>query len=142
MGPKADGSIPEKQKYLLNELGAWIRRYEEAIFSTKAGLPLGHFYGPSTISKDSMNIYLFVSGGSKTNAILKGLSSEIEDIENLYNHRKIKTKVVGKISWSPVPGIHFFDIPAESYEPYLQVIRIRLKNKLKLYRGQGGLFEK
>ena len=41
MGPRADGSIPEEQVRILQELGRWNAKHAEAIFSTTAGLPAG-----------------------------------------------------------------------------------------------------
>ena len=59
IGPKADGTIPPEQVHILKELGKWNKKNGEAIFGTLPGLPQGHFYGPTTISKDSTILYLF-----------------------------------------------------------------------------------
>ena len=48
-------------------------------------------------------------------------------------------KVVGKISWSPVPGLIFIDsIPKDAMDQYMTVIKIKLDGTLRLYRGKGG----
>ena len=60
IGPKADGTIPDQEVRVLKELGKWNKKHEEAIFGALPGLPQGHFYGATTLSKDSSNIYLFV----------------------------------------------------------------------------------
>ncbi|NNE36617.1 MAG: alpha-L-fucosidase, partial [Rhodothermales bacterium] len=52
IGPKADGTIPDEQLGILESLGRWTRKHEEAIYGTTTGLPPGHFYGPTTLSKD------------------------------------------------------------------------------------------
>ena len=43
--------------------------------------------------------------------MVKGLSNQIKEIKVLGNGTKLKHKVVGKISWSPVPGLVYIDIP-------------------------------
>jgi alpha-L-fucosidase len=139
IGPKADGSIPKEQVHLLKELGAWNKKHEEAIFSTIAGLPAGHFYGPSTLSKDSQTLYLFVANSHATACYVKGLQNKIVSAEVLGNHENITAKVVGKIAWSQVPGLVYFDIPSAAQDPYMTVLKLKLDGPLKLYRGKGGL---
>src|SRR5204863_60741 len=75
-----DGTIPAEQMHVLKELGAWNKRNGEAVFNSIGGLPQGHFYGPSTLSKDSSTLYLFLHGSSGGNIMLKGLANKIEDI--------------------------------------------------------------
>jgi alpha-L-fucosidase len=53
IGPKADGTITAEQTKLLRDLGRWTSKHAEAVYGSLAGLPGGHFYGPSTMSKDS-----------------------------------------------------------------------------------------
>jgi alpha-L-fucosidase len=109
MGPKADGTIPDAQINVLKELGAWNKKNGEAIFNTVAGLPAGHFYGPSTLSKDSTTIYLFLHGKQNAQVMIKGLKNKVESVTVVGNGTQLKSKVVGKISWSPVPGLVYID---------------------------------
>ena len=122
MGPKEDGTIPEEQVHILKELGAWNKRNGEAIFNTIGGLPLGHFYGPTTLSKDSTILYLFVEGSSGGNLMIKGLQNKIEDITVLGNNIKLTHKVVGKISWGPVPGLVYINVPQQALDKYITVL--------------------
>ena len=78
ISPKSDGSIPEKQKLILKELGKWNKKHSSAIYSTNKGIPYDHFYGPSTLSKDNKTLFLFVRDIPKDNKIvLKGISNKI-----------------------------------------------------------------
>ncbi len=138
IGPKADGTIPEEQVHLLKELGKWTKQNEEAIFGTIAGLPQGHFYGPSTLSKDSTVLYLFVAGTNAQNIYIKGLDNKILSAEILGSNQNLMPQIVGKISWSPVPGLVYFEIPETAKTSYMNVIKIILDKPLKLYRGKGG----
>lgn len=140
MGPQADGRIPEPQIHLLKSLGRWNQKHKEAIFGSQAGLPAGHFYGPSTLSRDSLTLYLFLQGNPTKPLMIKGLLSAIDSMEVLGSNCKVPYKVVGKISWSPVPGLVYFEIPAKCHDVEMTVLKITLKEPLKLYRGQGGLY--
>ncbi len=139
IGPKADGTIPEEQVYILKELGKWTTKNGEAIFGTKAGLPQGHFYGPSTLSADSLSLYLFVSGKSCGQVMIKGLKNTIREASVLGKTMQLHPKIVGKISWSPVPGLVFIDLPEGSGDQYMTVIKLTFDKPISLYRGKGGL---
>jgi len=139
MGPMEDGTIPAEQVHVLKELGAWNKRNGEAVFNSIGGLPQGHFYGPSTLSKDSSTLYLFLHGSSGGNIMLKGLANKIEDITVLDSNVKLTPKIVGKISWSPVPGLVYIDVPQIALDKYITVVKVKLDGPVKLYRGHGGL---
>ena len=137
-GPREDGTIPDEQIHVLRELGAWNKRHSEAIFGTIGGLPQGHFYGPSTISPDSTSLYLFVRGQCQGPLMLKGLVNKIREITVLGSGKKLTHTIVGKISWSHVPGLVYIDLPAGIQDPYVTVLKLELDQPLRLYRGQGG----
>lgn len=139
IGPREDGTIPDEQVHVLKELGKWNQKHAEAIFDSKPGMPLGHFFGPTTISADSTNLYLFLQGQQSGNVVIKGLMNKIESVEVLGNGTKLTPKIVGKISWSPVPGQVFIDIPENVQDEYITVLKLKLDSPIKLYRGKGGL---
>ncbi len=146
IGPKEDGTIPEQQVKLLKEIGRWTSKHSEAIFGSIAGLPYGHYAGNSTLSKDSTTLYLFVNqvhsegkpSGISVNLQVKGLKNQITKAEVLGTGTTLTPKIVGKISWSYVPGTVFLDIPATSLDEEITVIKLTLDKPLDLYRGQGG----
>ena len=138
IGPKADGTIPMEQVNILKELGAWNKMHGEAVFSTVAGIPQGHFYGPTTLSKDSTTLYLFLQGKVSGQVTVKGLDNKIEEITVVGNGAKLNHKIVGKISWSHVPGLVYIDVPENVLDKYVTVLKLKLSNRIKLYRGQGG----
>ncbi len=138
IGPKEDGTIPEEQISLLRELGSWNKKHSEAIFNTIGGIPQGHFYGPTTLSKDSTSLYLFLHGRVSGTVMLKGLDNKIQEISVVGNGQKLTHKVVGKISWSHVPGLVYIDVPENSTDKYVTVLKLKLDKPVKLYRGQGG----
>jgi alpha-L-fucosidase len=138
IGPRADGTIPEQQLKVLQELGEWNRVNEKAIFRTLPGIPQGHFFGPTTISKDSTKLYLFVEGNMEGQVLLKGLDNKIREIKVLGSGKKLSHKVVGKISWSAVPGLVYIDMPPGTSAKYITVLELTLDKPVKLYAGHGG----
>jgi alpha-L-fucosidase len=138
IGPKQDGSIPAEELNVLKELGAWNKMNGDAIFGSRAGIPQGHFFGPTTISKDSTKLFLFVAGNSEGPLLIKGLDNKISKIRVLGNGKSLSHKVVGKISWSPVPGLIFIDLPKDTQTKYMTVLELSLDKPVKLYSGVGG----
>ncbi|MDO3627047.1 alpha-L-fucosidase [Mucilaginibacter sp. BT774] len=139
IGPKEDGTIPEEEVKVLKELGAWNKRNGEAVFNTIGGIPQGHFYGPTTLSKDSTTLFLFLQGNISGNITLKGLMNKIKDITVLGNGAKLTHKIVGKISWSPIPGLVYINVPKDVQDKYVTVLKVTLEDPIKLYDGKGGL---
>jgi alpha-L-fucosidase len=137
-GPREDGTIPDEQVHVLKELGAWNKRNGEAVFNTIGGIPQGHFYGPTTLSKDSTILYLFLTGHTSGQVMLKGLANQIKRITVLGEGSELHHKVVGKISWSHVPGLVYIEVPEKVLDPYITVLRLELDKPVSLYRGQGG----
>ena len=139
IAPKEDGSIPPQQTRVLKELGKWNKKHEEAIFSTLGGMPQGHYYGPSTLSKDSSTLYLFLPGKVNGNVVIKGLRNKIKNIRVVGTTQTLPHKIVGKISWSPVPGLVYINVPPVVQDDYMSVLAVELDRPLDLYKGQGGL---
>lgn len=139
IAPKEDGTIPAQQVHVLKELGKWNHKHEEAVFGTLGGMSQGHFYGPSTLSKDSSTLYLFLPGKVNGPVVVKGLSNKIKNIRVVGTEQTLPHKIVGKISWSPVPGLVYIDVPAAVQDTYMSVLAVELDGPLHLYKGQGGL---
>lgn len=138
IGPKEDGSIPAEQVNVLKELGNWTHKHQEAIFGSLGGMPQGHFYGPSTLSKDSTTLYLFLSGNPQQDVIVKGLVDNIQEISVVGSGTNLKWDIVGKISWSHVPGLVYIHVPENEQDKYMTVLKVKLKSPIRLYRGKGG----
>ncbi|WP_407481381.1 alpha-L-fucosidase [Elizabethkingia meningoseptica] len=60
IGPKADGSIPAEQVKILENLGRWTKKYSEAIYTTRQGLPFSNYRGKSALSKDGKKLFLYL----------------------------------------------------------------------------------
>lgn len=139
IGPKADGTIPPQQVHILKELGQWNKKHSAAIFNTLGGLPQGHFYGATTLSKDSSTLYLFLPGKMNGDVMIKGLKNKIEKISVVGGGQPLQHKIVGKISWSPVPGLVYITVPPAVQDKYMTVAAVKLDGPVQLYKGHGGL---
>jgi len=139
IGPKEDGTFPKEVHQTLKELGDWNKRNGEAVFNTLGGIGQGHFYGPTTLSKDSSTLYLFLQGQVNGDISLKGLQNKIKSISVVHNNKPLKYKVVGKISWSSIPGIVYIQVPPTVNDKYVTVLRVKLEGPVRMYRGTGGL---
>ena len=141
IGPKADGTIPEQQVEILRELGRWSKKHKEAIYGSRSGLPPGHFYGPTALSKDGKILYLFLTQKPEHPVVIKGLKNQINRIRIVGEGTKLSHKVVGKMYWSEVPGLLYIDVPQEKLDPQVTVLALQLKGKIELYREDGQVIE-
>lgn len=141
IGPMESGEIPKEQVEILEALGDWNRKNGEAVFGTVAGLPLGHYYGGSTYSKDSTCIYLFLNGNESGPIQVKGLMNKVLKAAFLSGGGEAEAKVVGKISWSQKPGLLFLSWSQKRKlrKQTIPVLKLTLDGPVKLYHGKGGL---
>jgi alpha-L-fucosidase len=64
--------------------------------------------------------------------------NQIKAIKVVGNGASLSSKVVGKISWSHVPGLVYIKVPDNVQDNYMTVLKLELDKPLKLYRGKGG----
>jgi len=141
IGPKADGTIPEEQVTILKELGRWTNKHQEAIYSTSAGIPPGHFYGPTTLSNDKQILYLFLPHKPNGPIVLKGIKNKINRIWVVGNGTKLSSQILMKQYWSPVPGILYIDVPELVLDEEVTVLAVLLNGPIELYRKDGEVIE-
>ena len=141
IGPKADGTIPEEQVNILNELGRWTNKHGEAIYGSRAGIPYEHYYGPTALNKEGNILYLFVPHAPNGPLMLKGIKNKINRIWVVGNGTKLNWDVKMKQYWSSVPGIVYIDVPEKVLDSQVTVIAVLLDGKIDLYREQGQVIE-
>ncbi|RXK61681.1 alpha-L-fucosidase [Lacibacter luteus] len=59
IGPKGDGSFDEKDKEILNGIGAWMQTNGESIYGADAGPLPYHSWGVSTVKKNKLYLHVF-----------------------------------------------------------------------------------
>lgn len=138
IAPLADGTIFYHQADMLREIGAWLRPHGQAIYDTQAGLPQGHFYGPSTLSADRKTLYLFQLDRPSGEISLKGLHNRILSATVLNGDgSQIPHRVSGGASWAGVPGVAWLDLKNVSTTSHATVIKLDLDGPIQLYTGHG-----
>jgi len=142
ISPKADGSIPNAQKNVLNELGGWIKKHQSAVYTTQRGIPYEHFYGPTTLSKDRKTLYLYLRDIPKDgNVVLKGISNKINRAYVVGQGAILNQQTICTVYWNKYPGLTYVEVPKESIDPYYTVIAVLLDGEIELYREHNGAVE-
>ena len=137
IGPKPDGSLPAEQVEILKELGRWTSKHKEAVYGTRAGIPPGHFHGPTALSRDGDILYLYLPYKPIGPIALKGIKNKINRIWVVGNGTKLSHDIKMKQYWSAVPGIAYIDIPEKVLDKDVTVIAVLLDGKVDLYREAG-----
>ncbi len=136
VGPHSDGTIPEEQQAVLRGLGRWAHKHAEAIYGTGAGLPPGHHYGPSTLSRERDVVYLVCFDRPNGTVAVKGILNEIRRASVL-GGPDVPHRVIGGAPWAGLPGVLWVDVPEASLDADATVLRIELDGPLRLYSGAG-----
>ncbi|MBX7131226.1 MAG: alpha-L-fucosidase [Fimbriimonadaceae bacterium] len=137
IGPMEDGTIPPEQVEILEFLGRWMAGHSESIYDTRAGLPAGHHYGPSTLSKDRSTLYLFLFDTPHDQVCLRGVRNKIERVTALGSGQELTFKRTGELDWLEVPGAIWIDVPAFATDEQVTVLKVELQGPLDLYSGAG-----
>jgi alpha-L-fucosidase len=141
IGPKADGTIPQEQVEILEELGRWTSKHKEAIYGTRAGIPSDHFHGPTALNKNGDILYLYLPYKPIGPIALKGIKNKINRIWVVGNGTKLNYDIKMKQYWSSVPGIAYIDVPEVVLDKDVTVLAILLDGKIDLYRETGQVIE-
>ncbi len=138
VAPLADGTIFYRQAEILREIGAWLRPHGEAIYGTRAGLPHGYFYGPSTLSQDRRTLYLFQLDAGADEISVKGLHTPVVSATILGGDgSQLSHRESGGASWANIPGVLWLTLPARTPNPHGTVLKLEFEQPLRLYTGHG-----
>ena len=142
IGPKPDGTIAKEQMLRLEALGEWVKKHETAVFGTKAGLPYGHFFGPTMLSKDETKVYLALFDAPKNYINLKGIQNKVKSIKVVGTNQNLSFVRNGGAAWNNIPGILRIEVPKkENLDANVTIVEIELEDALLLYRGHGQAVE-
>jgi alpha-L-fucosidase len=154
ISPKADGTITREQKNILLAMGDWLKKYGEAVYSTRAwvkygegptlmGSAQGVFGAPAegkagdvrfTRSKDNKTLYAILLGwdeGQKE-IILTSLPSNRFNIKTLRSVELINGEK-GKylpLNYEQNEGGLIIDLPDRSFEEMAYVIKLTFKREI------------
>jgi alpha-L-fucosidase len=154
ISPKADGTIPQEQKDVLLAMGSWLKKYGEAIYSTRAweqygegptkmGAAHGIMMGPSagtardiryTRNKDNTILYAILLGWDKDQkqVNLSMLSSEKMNCSTLKSVELINNesgKYLLLASKQTSDGL-IVNLPEKSFEESAYVLKLSFDGKI------------
>ena len=126
VGPMQDGIIPEPQVNILKAFSRWTGKHSEAIYGTRKGLPQGHFFGPSAMSKDKKTLYLYVDRQPDAPLRVKGLASKIRGV------RIVGTTATPDYYTEKGTGTLRIDLPEKALDPDITVVAVDFEEPLSL----------
>ncbi len=141
VGPYEDGSLQPEQVKRLEGLGEWIAKHEEAVYPTIAGLPHGHHYGPTTLTKDKETLYAFIFDRPWDKVAIKGIRNKIKRVSVVGTGDELAFEKVGGAAWMNIPGVLWIDVPEGALDPNATVLKIEMEGTLDLYHGAGHAIE-
>ena len=121
IGPRGDGSVPQRAIKTLRQSGEWIRRYPQVVYGTQASpweraLPWGD------VTRKDNTLFLCVFDWPASGKLyLPNLETEIESA-NLLNGDNPKS-----INWKKHDRCIVFDLPPAAPEKLVSVIELTLK---------------
>ncbi len=156
VSPKADGTIPQEQKDVLLAMGAWLRKYGEAIYGTRAweqygdgptkmGAAHGVMSAPAegtardvryTRSKDNTTLYAILLGWEKgqKDIELTSLSSSRIDLKRLHSVALVNGEA-GKylpLTFKQDTSGLVVSLPERTFEELAYVLKLSFDGKLPI----------
>ncbi len=154
ISPKADGIIPQEQKDVLLAMGSWLKKYGEAVYSTRAwekfgegptrmgaahgvmGAPVAGISGDVryTRTKDNSTLFAILLGLDKgqKNIKLTSLSSDRIDCKSLSSVELINGEA-GKylpLTFKQTAEGLVVDLPKLSFKEMAYVIKLKFNDKI------------
>lgn len=136
IGPKEDGTIDPRQVRILKEFGRWTHKNAEGIYGTVAGIPLEYVHAPTTLSPDRKTLYIFLDGRPNEDVMVKGLNNKVLRARVLGSNAAVGTRVLGKQSWSKVPGLLHLTVPDAALDPVVTVLALDLDGPVSLFSDE------
>lgn len=154
ISPKADGTIPQEQKDILLSMGAWLKKYGEAVYGTRAwekygegptkmGAAHGVFQAPAegtvkdvrfTRSKDNTKLHAILLGWEKgqKEITLTSLSTDRIDCKNLQSVELINGAAGKYLPLTFKQGKEglTLNLPDRSFEEMAYVLKLTFNGKI------------
>lgn len=106
VSPMADGTIPEDQQKVLLEVGAWLRKYGEGVYGTRAFRVFGEGNVRYTVKGD--NLYAFVLNWDGKPFEIRSVGyDEIESVTDMSDGADVAfTDIDGGVRVEPSSAVH------------------------------------
>jgi alpha-L-fucosidase len=138
IAPFGDGTIFYHQAEILRAMGSWLKPVGESIYGTRAGLPAGYWYGPSTLTPDRQTLYLFQLDRPWNDVAVKGIRNKILSATVVGGDgAQLARRLVGGASWANIPGVLWLTVPESVCQPLGTVLKLELEGPLDLCTDEG-----
>ena len=137
VGPKEDGTLDERQVKVLEDLGAFIRDNEEAVYDTGRGLTYQQFLGGSTISEDKKTIYLFLYDRPAEHVCVKGVRTRVKRVTVLHTGEELAFSYTGSIPWEGIAGTLWIWAEHMQMHSLTTVLKLELEGEIAYNLGSG-----
>jgi len=137
IGPYADGSLQPEQVDRLEGLGRWMHKHAEAIYGSRAGLPAGLFYGPSTLSQDEKTLYLFFFDRPVDELVVRGVKGKVVSASVVGSNKPLHYYRRGSADWNEVPGNLYIDFSGHEIDPDCTVIKLEFEKPVETVLSAG-----
>lgn len=123
VGPKPDGSIPERAAKALRSAGEWIKKYPQVVYGTEAS-PWMHALPWGDVVSKNNKLYLAVYEWPEKGILyLPGLKTEVSKATFLSDGKKASINFTKKGDWLEV------DLSAFSAQKLVSVIELEFNEK-------------
>jgi len=131
IGPRSDGSVPERCQRTLRAAGEWIRRYPQVVYSAEAS-PWGHAlpWGDVTVKGNRLFLSVFEWPGSGK-LYLPGVATEIKAV------RLLGPGGAKSVAYQRSGGWTVFDLPFSAPDSPVSVIEVELAEAPKVDQSFG-----
>ena len=131
IGPRGDGSVPERAAKSLRGAGKWIAKYPQVIYGAGPS-PWGHALPWGDVTTQGDKLFLTVFEWPRSGKLyLRGLQTEIKSVQLLGTEPPVS------LSHSRANGWTILELPGRATEKLASVIEITLAGQAKVEAGFG-----
>ncbi len=123
IGPKGDGSVPQRAVQTLTDAGEWIHRYPQVIYNTDAS-PWHHTLPWGDVTRKDNTLFLCVFDWPSSGKLyLPNLNTKIQSAKLLIGQDAISVTTNVERNWVVI------DLPPQAPEKLASVIQVNLKSE-------------
>ena len=123
IGPRGDGTVPERAAKTLRESGEWIRRYPQVVYGTQTS-PWEHALPWGDATRKDNTLFLCVFDWPASGKLhLPNLKTEIKTAELLFGTESTSVK------WNKSGDSVVFELPPRAPEKLVSVIQVQLASE-------------
>lgn len=120
IGPRGDGSVPERAAKTLRQSGEWIRRYPQVVYNTQAS-PWQHALPWGDVTRKDNTLFLCVFEWPESGKLyLPNLKTDVDSAHLLVGGEK------EVLSWTKDREAVVIDLPSRAPEKLVSVIELKL----------------